>query len=52
VDEKKQQLEDLVALHDLSGNLASQMQQLEEKLTTLADGTEGAYAIPGCRRLD
>ena len=51
VDEKKQQLEDLVALRDLSGNLASQMQQLEEKLTTLANGTEGTNAIPGCRKL-
>lgn len=42
INEKKQELENLIALRDLSGGLAKQMEQLEEKLATLADGTEGS----------
>jgi len=49
IEEKKQELESLIALRDLSGNLASQMEQLEEKLSTLADGTEGLATLPHCR---
>ncbi|KAF8544068.1 DASH complex subunit Dad2-domain-containing protein [Trichophaea hybrida] len=45
IEEKKQELESLIALRDLSGNLASQMEQLEEKLSTLADGTEAVAAV-------
>jgi len=41
INEKKQELENLIALRDLSANLASQMSQIEEKLSTLTDGTEG-----------
>lgn len=41
IKEKKQELENLIALRDLSAGLAKQMEQLEEKLATLADGTEG-----------
>lgn len=41
IEEKKQELESLMALRDLSGNLAAQMQQLGDKLATLTDGTEG-----------
>lgn len=43
INEKKQELENLVALRDLSAGLAKQMEQLEEKLATLADGTEGSF---------
>jgi DASH complex subunit DAD2 len=45
INEKKQELENLIALRELSAALASQMQQLEEKLETLTDGTEGCYPI-------
>ncbi|CAZ86361.1 unnamed protein product [Tuber melanosporum] len=45
INEKKQELENLQALRDLSAGLASQMQQLEEKLGTLADGTEAVAAV-------
>ncbi|KAI5784581.1 DASH complex subunit Dad2-domain-containing protein [Geopyxis carbonaria] len=45
INEKKQELENLRALRDLSGNLAAQMQQLEEKLSTLADGAEAVAAV-------
>src|SRR5438045_7842237 len=41
INEKKIELENLKQLRDLSAGLAAQMQALEEKLSTLADGTEG-----------
>lgn len=41
INEKKAELENLRQLRDLSGGLAAQMQTLEEKLSTLSDGTEG-----------
>jgi len=41
INEKKQELENLIALRDLSANLAVQMSRIEEKLSTLTDGTEG-----------
>lgn len=41
INEKKQELDNLKELRDLSGGLAAQMQALEEKLSTLSDGTEG-----------
>lgn len=41
INEKKGELENLKQLRDLSGGLAAQMQALEEKLSTLSDGTEG-----------
>jgi DASH complex subunit DAD2 len=43
INEKKQELEGLIALRDLSGNLAMQIEQLKEKLSTLADGTECSF---------
>ena len=45
IAEKKRELSDLRELRDLSGQLASQMGQLEEKLGTLAGGTEAVAAI-------
>ena len=41
INEKKAELESLKMLRDLSGGLAAQMQALEDKLSTLSDGTEG-----------
>ena len=41
IHEKKAELENLKQLRDLSGGLAAQMQALEEKLSTLSEGTEG-----------
>lgn len=41
ISEKKAELENLKQLRDLSAGLAAQMQTLEEKLSTLSDGTEG-----------
>ncbi len=41
IAEKKVELEDLKQLRDLSGGLAAQMQALEERLSTLSNGTEG-----------
>ncbi len=41
INEKKAELENLKQLRDLSAGLAGQMQMLEEKLSTLSDGTEG-----------
>lgn len=42
---KKAELDNLKELRDLSGVLASQMQALEEKLSTLKDGTEGWLSL-------
>jgi DASH complex subunit DAD2 len=41
IEEKKLELENLKQLRDLSAGLAGQMQMLEDKLSTLSDGTEG-----------
>ena len=41
INEKRAELENLKQLRDLSAGLAGQMLTLEEKLATLADGTEG-----------
>ena len=41
INEKKVELENLKQLRDLSAGLAGQMEQLEEKLGTLSNGTEG-----------
>ncbi|KAF8421945.1 DASH complex subunit Dad2-domain-containing protein [Tirmania nivea] len=45
ISEKKQELENLIQLRDLSAALAQQMEMLEEKLGTLADGTEAVAHI-------
>lgn len=41
INEKKTELENLKQLRDLSAGLAAQMQTLEDKLSTLSDGTQG-----------
>lgn len=41
IQEKRAELENLKQLRDLSGGLAAQMQALEDKLSTLSNGTEG-----------
>lgn len=45
INEKKLELEGLKQLRDLSAGLAGQMQQLEEKLQTLSDGTEAVAHV-------
>lgn len=47
INEKKVELESLRQLRDLSGGLAGQMQQLEDKLNTLSNGTEAVAAVMG-----
>jgi DASH complex subunit DAD2 len=47
INEKKLELESLKQLRDLSAGLAGQMQQLEEKLATLSNGTEAVAAVMG-----
>lgn len=47
ISEKKLELENLKQLRDLSAGLAGQMQQLEQKLQTLSDGTEAVAAVLG-----
>jgi DASH complex subunit DAD2 len=42
---KRRELENLKQLRDLSGTLAGQMGVLEEKLTTLRDGTEAVACV-------
>ncbi|KAI9734832.1 MAG: hypothetical protein M1834_001911 [Cirrosporium novae-zelandiae] len=46
INEKRAELENLKQLRDLSAGLATQMQALHEKLTTLNDGTEVAMPKP------
>lgn len=46
INEKKAELASLKDLQALSAALADQMQQLEEKLATLTDGTEGMRYPP------
>lgn len=48
INEKKAELENLKQLRDLSAGLAGQMQMLEEKLSTLSDGTEGVCQRTPC----
>lgn len=43
VNEKREELENLKQLRDLSAAVAGQMEALEEKLSTLSDGTEGMF---------
>ncbi|KAL9026916.1 MAG: hypothetical protein Q9196_004488 [Gyalolechia fulgens] len=45
INEKKAELENLKQLRDLSAGLAAQMQTLEQKLSTLSDGTEAVAAV-------
>lgn len=47
INEKRQELESLKQLRDLSAGLAGQMQQLEDKLSTLSNGTEAVAAVMG-----
>ncbi|KAK9313477.1 DASH complex subunit Dad2-domain-containing protein [Lipomyces starkeyi] len=47
IAEKKQELESLMQLRDLSSSFATQMVQLQEKLATLVDGTEAVALIVG-----
>lgn len=42
---KRQELENLKQLRDLSADLATQMNALEQKLSTLRDGTESVACI-------
>lgn len=48
INEKKTELESLQQLKSLSAELAMQMQTLEEKLSTLSNGTEGQWWMFGC----
>lgn len=45
INEKKVEFENLKQLRDLSAGLAGQMQQLEDKLATLSNGTEAVAAV-------
>ncbi|EFW98799.1 dash complex subunit [Grosmannia clavigera kw1407] len=45
VNEKKEELENLKQLRDLSAAVASQMEALENKLSTLSDGTEAIAVV-------
>ncbi|EGR48123.1 uncharacterized protein TRIREDRAFT_33840, partial [Trichoderma reesei QM6a] len=47
IEEKKAELENLKELRDLSANVATQMEALEQKLSTLSDGTEVIAAVVG-----
>ncbi|PTB63806.1 hypothetical protein BBK36DRAFT_1103530, partial [Trichoderma citrinoviride] len=47
IEEKKAELENLKELRDLSANMATQMEALEQKLATLSDGTEVIAAVVG-----
>ncbi|KZZ96878.1 DASH complex, subunit Dad2 [Moelleriella libera RCEF 2490] len=47
IEEKKAELESLKELRDLSAAVANQMEALEQKLTTLSDGTEAIAAVMG-----
>lgn len=44
IEEKKAELDNLKQLRDLSAAVAAQMEALEQKLSTLSDGTEGLCA--------
>lgn len=45
IHDKRLELENLKQLRDLSAGLAGQMEQLEAKMSTLSDGTEGVFMI-------
>ncbi|KAI4277395.1 MAG: hypothetical protein L6R38_005459 [Xanthoria sp. 2 TBL-2021] len=45
INEKKAELDNLKQLRDLSAGLATQMQTLQEKLSTLSNGTEAVAAV-------
>ncbi|KAI1397596.1 DASH complex subunit Dad2-domain-containing protein [Hypoxylon fuscum] len=45
VNEKKAELENLKQLQELSAAVANQMEALEQKLTTLSDGTEAIATV-------
>jgi DASH complex subunit DAD2 len=45
ISEKKQELASLKELQSLSAGLADQMEQLEQKLATLSDGTEAVATV-------
>ncbi|KAG5916171.1 hypothetical protein E4U42_007785 [Claviceps africana] len=47
IEEKKAELQNLKELRDLSAAVANQMEALEQKLTTLSDGTEAIAAVMG-----
>lgn len=50
IEEKKAELEHLKELQQLSAAVATQMEALEQKLSTLSDGTEGTLLrcdVPG-----
>ncbi|KAF2479968.1 DASH complex subunit Dad2-domain-containing protein [Neohortaea acidophila] len=47
INEKRVELESLRQLRDLSAGLAGQMQQLEQKLATLSDGTQAVAEVLG-----
>jgi len=51
VNEKRAELENLKELRDLSAAVAAQMEALEQKLSTLSNGTEGVYTFtPSSKR--
>ncbi|KAI2631690.1 DASH complex subunit Dad2-domain-containing protein [Xylaria nigripes] len=47
VNEKKAELENLKELRDLSAAVADQMEALQQKLSTLSDGTEAIATVMG-----
>ncbi|KAH8197277.1 hypothetical protein TruAng_008560 [Truncatella angustata] len=47
INEKKAELENLRDLRDLSAAVANQMEALEQKLSTLSDGTEAIATVMG-----
>ncbi|KAF5027770.1 hypothetical protein F66182_100 [Fusarium sp. NRRL 66182] len=47
IEEKKAELENLRELRELSAAVATQMEALEQKLSTLSDGTEAIAAVVG-----
>jgi len=52
VNDKRAELEALKQLRDLSAAVASQMEALEQKLSTLSDGTEGIQSQHAFRTSD
>ncbi|KAM0328479.1 hypothetical protein ACHAQA_004886 [Verticillium albo-atrum] len=47
IEEKKAELDNLKQLRDLSAAVASQMEALEQQLSTLSDGTEAIATVIG-----
>lgn len=52
IEEKKAELQNLKELRDLSAAVANQMEALEQKFTTLSDGTEGKSLDHKCFLID